>query len=88
MFVITENIMKRPVFQSSYMQHQTKHRVSSDGASELYLGGNLFKFLSQHWLSWQVFLGGFPQPLEVNSVMGPHIIPSSLLPYYSALDIR
>jgi hypothetical protein len=83
-----ENIMKRPVLQSSYMQHKTKHRVSNDSASELYLGGNLFKFLSQHWLSWQVFWMGCPQPLEVNSVMVPHIIPPSLLPYYSALVTR
>lgn len=73
--------------RSSYVQHETKDLVKSGSPSDLYLGGDRFKLVSQHRLSWQVFRG-FSQIIEENSVMLPQINPPSLLPSSSSLDIR
>jgi hypothetical protein len=70
------------------MEAKNDHPLSSDSAPDLYLGGELFKLLSEHRLPWQVLFGGFPQPLETNSIIVPQISPPPLIPNSCALDIR
>jgi len=70
------------------MEPKTEHPLSSDSVSDLYMGVELFKFLSEHRLPWQVLFGGTPQPLEANSIIVSQISPPPLLPNSCALNIR